>query len=73
MGHVHQLERERPELEDLGGRELAQLHLVELVLLELGARHRDRQRAAEDRWRVRPPPSVGQLAQDERQRAEVIS
>ena len=44
VGHVHQLERERAELERLAGLDLAQLDVAELVLVELRARHRDRQR-----------------------------
>ena len=40
---------------------------LQLVLVELGARHRDRQRAAVDRRQV-----VAELAQHPRQRAEVV-
>ncbi len=62
------LERERAELERLPGRDVAQLHLAQLVLFELGARHRDRQRPAVDGWGV----VLDELAHHPRQRAEVI-
>ncbi len=63
VGHVHQLERERPELERFAGRDLVQLDVAQLVLVELGARHRDRQRAAVDgrqlrRRRARAAPTA---------------
>ena len=48
------------------GRDLLQRHVLELVLVELGADHRDGQRAAVD---GRP---VVELAQHERQRAHVV-
>ena len=68
MGHVHHLHRERAQLERVGHVDLVQLDVAQLVLIELGARHRDRQSAAVHRRHVR----VGELAQDERERAEMV-
>ena len=68
VGHVHELQRERSQLEHVAGRHLDQLDVAQLVLVELRARHRDRQRAAVDRRQMR----LAELAQDPRQRAEMI-
>ena len=46
---VDQLEVERPGLDVIAGIELLDRHVLELVLLDLRARHRDRQRGAVDR------------------------
>ena len=65
---VHELDLERPGLGDLADLEHLELRLAQLVLVELGARHRDRQLAAVgDRDLV-----LAELAQDPRQRAEVV-
>ncbi len=68
MGHVHELERERPEIERLPGFDFVQIHLAQLVLVELRARHRGGQRARVDRR-----GEVGaELAQHPGQRAEMV-
>ena len=53
MGHVDHLHRERPELEHVCRSDLVELDVSQLVLVELGARHRHRQRSSVDRWQVR--------------------
>ena len=68
VGHVHELQRERPELEGLPRIDLVELDVAQLVLVELRARHRHRQRAAEDRREV----AVAELAQDPGQRAQMV-
>ncbi len=65
---MHELELERPELHRLAGREILEVGFAEVVLVEFGARHRDRQRAAVDGRRV----LGAELAQDPRQGAEMI-
>ena len=65
---MDQLERERAEVEVLAVGEVDQLDVAQLVLLELGARHRHRQRPAVDGRRV----VAAELAQHPRQRAEVV-
>ena len=62
------LDLERPGVDDVAGREHVELRLAQLVLVELGARHRDRQLAAVGDRDARLP----QLAQQPRQAAEVV-
>ena len=66
MSHVHELELERAERDALAWADVLQRGVAQTVLVELGARHRDRQPPAVDR---RP---VLELAQHPRQRAQVI-
>ena len=66
VGHVDELDLEGPELEALALLDVVDVDLLEAVLVELGARHRGGQRTAEDRDVDR------QLAQDPRQRPEVV-
>ncbi len=65
---MHQLERERAGLGDLPDREHFEVDVAQLVLVELRAGHGDGELAAVDhRHGV-----LAELAQDPRQRAEVI-
>ena len=66
MGHVHELDLERAELELLSGPQVLERGVAQLVLVELRTRHRHRQPAAVHRR------GVAELAQDPRQRAEMI-
>ena len=67
--HVDQLDVERAGLDDLAVLDVLDVDVArELVLVELGARHRHRQRAAVDRRRV----VDAELAQQERQAAEMV-
>jgi hypothetical protein len=66
VGHLHGLDVEGAGVDVLPRAHLLQRHVLELVLVELGAHHRDRERPAVDR---RP---VVELAQHERQRADVV-
>jgi len=68
VGHVDELEPERPELDLLPGCEVLEVDLLEVVLIELGARHGDRQRTAVDGRHMLVP----ELAQEPRQRPEMI-
>ena len=65
---VDHLDRERPGLGDVAGRQHVEPRLAQLVLVELGARHRDGQLAAVGDGDALLP----QLAQQPRQRAEVV-
>jgi hypothetical protein len=66
---VNQLEVKRAGLDDLAVGDVLDVDLArELVLVELGARHRHRQRSAVDRRRV----VHAELAQQEGQAAEVV-
>ena len=65
---VDELDLERPRLDLLARREHLEVGLAQPVLVELGARHRDRQLAAVDHRHRRLP----QLAQHPRQRADVV-
>jgi hypothetical protein len=65
---VDQLHRERPQVERLPGLYLLQRRSLELVLVELGARHGDGERAAVDRRDV----LFAQLAQDPGQGPEMV-
>ena len=71
MRHVHELERQRAQLEHPCGLQLAQVEVLEPVLFELGARHGDRQRPSEDRRRARAT-ARGKLAHQERERPQVV-
>ena len=62
MRHVDQLEREGPELQLLAVVEVGQRNLAQLVLLELGAPHRHRQRTPVDRRRVGRAVFLGTVA-----------
>ena len=66
--HMHHLKREGTELEAFAGLDLVQLDIAQLVLIELGARHRDRQRAAVD-GRLH---TIAEVAQDPWQRTEMV-
>ena len=69
VGHVHELEAERPGLERACPcSSSSSLTSLEPVLVELGARHRHGERAAVDGRSLIGP----ELAQDPRQRAEVV-
>ena len=68
MGHVDELDLERPELEAFPVVELAELDVAELVLVELGAGHGDRQGPAVH-GREAPLP---ELPQHPGQRPEVV-
>ena len=65
--HVDELDRERPGVERLARLRVDEVDVLQPVLVELAAGHRHRERPAVDRGRV-----PGELAQDERQRAEVV-
>jgi hypothetical protein len=65
---VHELDRERPGLGHLPGRQHLELDLAQAVLVELRARHRDGQLAAvDDRHAL-----LAEVAQDPRQGAQVV-
>ena len=66
MGHVDHLDPERARLLDPAGLEVLDGRALQLVLLELGADHPDRQAAAEDHR------GHADLAQEEGQRADVV-
>ena len=68
VGQVDHLDLERARVDHVAGRQHVEPRLLELVLVELGARHRDRQLAAVGDRDARLP----QLAQQPRQRAEVV-
>ncbi len=71
VGHVHQLERERPQRHLIAGRQILELDIAQVMLVELGAGHGDRQRTAvDDRRSARA--AARQLAQHPRQRSQVI-
>ena len=65
---VDELDLERARLHLLARREHLEIRLAQPVLVELGARHRDRQLAAVDHGHRRLP----QVAQHPRQRADVV-
>ena len=65
---VDALELERAGLDDVADRQHLEAHVAQLVLVELGARHRDRQLAAvDDRDLV-----LAEVADHPRQRAEMV-
>src|ERR1700691_3485393 len=68
MRHVDHLQRERPQVEHLPRRDITQLDIAQLVLFELRARHRDRQRPTVDGRHV----LLAKLAHNPRQCAEMI-
>ena len=68
VGHVDELERERSERQLLAGREVLELAVAQVVLVELRARHRDREPAAVHGRRA----AAAELAQHPRQRAEMV-
>src|SRR5215207_736401 len=65
---VDRLDPERTRVDGVAGRQHVEPRLAQLVLVELGARHRDRQLAAVGDRDARLP----QLAQQPRQRAEMV-
>ena len=77
--HVHELDLERAGLHPLSGGQLAKRHVAELVLVELGADHADREQAAVDHGRhtdlaehVRESPDVVLVAVREHDRLDVV-
>ena len=66
VGHVHELDRERAEVERVAGKQVLDLDVAQAVLVELGAGHGHGEPPAVDR---RP---VVELAQDPGQRAEMV-
>ena len=64
---MDQLDRERPRLDLLAGVHILELGVAQPVLVELGTRHRDRQRTAIHDRRI-----GAELTEHPRERAEVI-